>query len=66
MTEQLGRRLVRSLNGIRIHRSTCSWAKPGHVRPWVWADTVGFYTLVAEIEGLGMRPCKVCKPLEEL
>jgi hypothetical protein len=58
------RQLVRSLNGIRIHRHDCQWARPGHVRTWTWADTVSDKTLKAEIEGLGLRPCKECKPLE--
>jgi len=66
MEETLGRRLVRTLNGVRIHRATCQWAKPGHVRTWHWADTVSDRALLAEIEGMGMKPCKECKPLENL
>lgn len=58
------RRLVRTLNGVRIHRFDCQWAKPGHVRNWHWADTVTTKALVAEIEGLGLKPCKECNPLE--
>lgn len=60
------RRLVRSLNGVRIHRFDCQWARPGHVRSWVWADGVTDKTLVAEIVGLGLKPCKECKPVEGL
>lgn len=65
MTENLGRRLVRSLNGRTVHKATCRWARPGHVRPWVAADHVSARTLVAEVEGLGMRECKICDPLKE-
>lgn len=66
MSDQLGRKLVRSLNGIRIHRATCKWARPGHVRPWMWPETMTVRGLLAEVEGLGLKPCKECKPLEGL
>jgi hypothetical protein len=65
MTENLGKRLVRSLNGNTIHKATCRWARPGRVKPWTWADTVTPRTLVAEVEGLGHRECKICEPLKE-
>lgn len=63
--ETIGKRLVRSLNGRTIHKATCRVAKPNHVRPWAWADSATPKTLVAEVEGLGMRECKVCDPLAE-
>lgn len=62
----LGRQLVRSLNGLRIHRVTCQWARPGHVRPWVWADGVPAQEIRDEVVSLGLRPCNVCNPLENL
>jgi hypothetical protein len=65
VTDQLGRRLVRSLNGVRVHTATCRWARAGHVRPWAWAETVPWKTVVAEVQGLGLRPCKECNPLED-
>jgi hypothetical protein len=64
MTENLGKRLVRSVTGHTIHKATCRWARPGRVRPWVWADTVTPRALVAEVEGLGYRECRICNPLE--
>jgi hypothetical protein len=66
MSSLLGRRLVRTLNGVRIHRATCQWAKPGHVLTWAWADTVSDKELRATVTQLGMRPCKECDPLEGL
>jgi hypothetical protein len=30
----------------------------------VVANHVSLKTLLAEVEGLGMKPCKECKPLE--
>jgi hypothetical protein len=57
------RNLVRSLNGIRIHRHDCQWARPGHVRRWLWADQVPFQEVVDEVVALGLRPCMDCNPL---
>jgi hypothetical protein len=65
VSEPLGRRLVRSVTGRTVHKATCHWARPGRVRPWPWADTVPPRSLVAEVEGLGYRECKVCNPLQE-
>lgn len=60
----MSRNLVRSLNGIRIHRADCRWAVRGHVRQWHWADTVSDQDLANEVIGMGMRPCRDCEPLK--
>jgi hypothetical protein len=61
-----GRRLVLSLNGIRIHRAVCQWARPNHVRRWLWADQVSPQEIRDEVASLGLRPCTECDPLADL
>lgn len=55
-------RLVRTKGGTVIHLRTCRYAV--NFAPWLWAEERSNAEIRMRAVPLGVRPCKVCRPLD--
>lgn len=54
--------LVRTRGGRVIHRDTCRHNVTS--MPWLWADAVSLKAIQSAAVALGLKACRVCRPLD--